>query len=260
MKHLIRFIGCIFGLIGGYRSMAQLPMSSQYRDVDSVRVEGTSREPRLVLKFSPLAILQPESLYRLDAEYLLGGRHSIQGGLGYGTGYYQLFGGNTQNDRETWRAQTEWRIYVNRDRQATRWRPIQRLISKPLGQYFAVETFYKQVNAHYSGTLQRGCQDGNCQFYESYTALARRYVAGFHLKFGKQVAIRLSETNNRLLIDYYVGLGGRWRWFEQRGVPTYEDARPANNFSNTIDPTSGWGVRAGGFASIAMGVQIGYAF
>lgn len=262
MRILFKVMTCVGGLLAGYDAVAQMPAADSFNRVDTIQVVGLRHSPRWVLKLSPLAFFDVESLYRVDVERMLGGRFSVQGGLGYGSQFTQLWRNSNSNvqDRETWRAQLEGRVYMNRERRATRWQPSRLLISKPLGQYFAVETFYKQANAHYIGTLSRGCDTGNCQFFESYSARAIRYVAGFHLKFGRQNAIRLSETNSRLLIDYYVGLGARWRWFEQRGVPTYDDARPATFFSDNFDPTSGWGIQAGQFPSLAFGVQVGYAF
>lgn len=261
MRLIIKVLIRVAGLLAAYESLAQRPVAYPVDRVDTVRLEGTKHGPRWVVKWSPLAILDVESLYRVDVERLLGKQFSVQGGLGYGNQYTQLFQSSNSNvsDRETWRAQLEGRIYVNRNRGVTRWRP-DRLLRKPIGQYFAIETFYKQANANFNGTLQRGCETGNCQFFERYSARAIRYVVGSHLKIGWQWPIRLSETNNRLLIDYYFGIGGRWRWFEQRGVPKYEDARPQNFFGSPRDPTSNWGSRAGQFPSLAFGVQVGYAF
>lgn len=262
MKLTFRVLTCFVALFVSAETVAQRPVADLVGGTDTVRIEGTKQASRWVVKWSPLAFLDVESLYRVDVERLVGKQFSMQGGLGYGSQYTQLWQSSTNNvsDRETWRAQLEGRIYVNRNRPATRWRP-SRLLRKPIGQYFALELFYKQVNANFNGTLQRGCaENGNCQFFESYSARAIRYVAGSHLKIGWQWPIRLSETNNRLLIDYYFGLGARWRWFEQRGVPSYEDARPQNFFGVTPDPTSAWGSRAGQFPSLAFGIQLGYAF
>ncbi len=263
MRLFFKVLACIGGLFFGVEAVAQMPAADPFEHIDTLRVVGLKHGPHWVVKLSPLAFLDVESLYRVDVERMLGGRFSVQGGMGYGSQNTQLWQNSTNSnvqDREVWRAQLEGRVYVNRDRRPTRWQPGRLLISKPLGQYFAVETFYKQANARYTGTLSRGCDTGNCQFFESYSARAIRYVAGFHLKFGRQNAIQLSETNSRLLIDYYVGLGARWRWFEQRGVPTYDDSRPATFFSDNFDPTSSWGSQAGRFPSLAFGIQVGYAF
>lgn len=266
MRHLPRLV--VIGLIwlSSSPAWAQLPTTDTFDRAeprtDTLRVRGMRHAPGWVVKLSPLSLFDVEGLYRVDVERMLGGPFSVQGGLGYGSSFMQLFRTNNSrtDDREAWRAQVEGRVYVQRVREASRWQPNRLIIHKPLDRYLALEVFYKQVAGSFSGTLSRGCETGNCQFFERYTAQAFRYVLGTHLKYGQQSAIRLSGNNNRLLIDYYVGLGMRWRWFEQRGVPNRDDAQAAwpNTFGS--DPTSSWGTQAGRFPSLALGVQVGYAF
>lgn len=261
MSHIVKGLIGIAWLCVAQQSAAQMPTNFSFETADTLKVEGTKRGPHWVVKFSPLSVIDVESIYRVDVERILSGRFSVQGGLAYGNRAIQLWPNNNSiaPDREIWRAQLEGRMYINRTRPANRWRPYQLTVSKPLGSYVAFEIFYKQANAHFDGVLERGCDNGNCQFFESYSARALRYVVGGHLKIGRQSAIRLSETNNRLLIDYYFGLGLRARWFEQRGVPDYEDARPAM-FTRNWDRTSDFSLQAGRYPSLAFGVQIGYAF
>lgn len=263
MSRIVRSFVCIAGLLIGQQSAAQMSTNYSFESADTLKIEGTKRPPHWVVKISPLSLLDVEGLYRIDVERMLGGLFSIQGGLACGNSFMQLLrtsGSRGTDDREAWRAQLEGRVYVQRERAANRWQPNRLHINKPLDRYVALEVFYKQVAGSFSGTLSRGCEDGNCQFFERYTAQTFRYVVGTHLKYGQQTAIRLTNNNNRLLIDYYVGLGMRWRWFEQRGVPEYEDAQLGWPNTLTTDPTSSWGARAGRYPSLALGVQIGYAF
>lgn len=256
------------GLIVCGGAFAQFPVTDGFdrgsERTDTIRVLGPKRGAHWVVKFSPLAIIDPESTWRLDLERTLGRNFSLQGGLGYGNSYANLFtrSNSSVRERETWRAQLEGRFYIYRDQPANRWIPVRRITQKPLGDYLAIETFYKQVAGFFDGTLSRGCTDGNCQFFERYSATARRYVAGFHFKYGQQMAIRLTDANNRLLIDYYVGVGVRWRWSEQLGVPQREDSAQQNGQWNTWngDPTSNWGGGSGRYPSLALGIQLGYAF
>ncbi len=263
MKLTFRLLSLMCTLFLGSESVAQRLAADPVGHPDTLQIIGTNRPPQWVVKVSPLALIDVEGIWRADVERLVGNRFSIQGGLGYGNQFTQPWrvNGNTNNnDRETWRAQAEWRVYTKRERGPTRWRPYRLITSRPpLGNYFAIESFYKQVNAQITGTLQRGCETGTCQFFEQYSARAIRFVTGFHLKAGRQYAIRLSEDNNRLLIDYYMGFGMRWRWFEQRGIPPREDAGALTVFRQR-DPTSDWGLQAGRFPSFALGIQVGYAF
>ncbi|MCY7358763.1 MAG: hypothetical protein LH609_15150 [Rudanella sp.] len=266
MRRICVLLVVVWGGLIAHQSRAQFPVTDSFdrpaERVDTLRVRGMKHAPRWVVKVNPLSLLDLESTYRLDVERMLGGVYSVQGGLGYGTGYTQIFssGSTLSRGRETWRAQLEGRRYLRRNRAANRWQPNRLFIHKPLDTYFAAEVFYKQVNAPIEGTLQRGCDLLTCQFFERYSARAARYVTGFHLKLGQQMAIRLSETNNRLLIDCYVGAGLRWRRFEQYGVPNREDARSAPDFFINQDPTSNWGLQRGRSLSIAAGVQVGYVF
>lgn len=264
MRLTFRVLTLLFTLFLGSESVAQRLATDPVDRTDTLQIIGTKRSPQWVVKLSPLALFDVEGIVRADVERLVGNRFSIQGGLGYGNQFTQpwrINNNSNTNDRETWRAQAEWRVYTKRERAPARWRPYRLITSRPLGNYFAFESFYKQVNARTEGTLQRGCETGTCQFFEQYSARAIRFVTGFHLKAGRQYAIRLSEDNNRLLIDYYMGFGMRWRWFEQRGIPPREDAGALTDFGfRQGDPTSDWGSQAGRFPSFALGIQLGYAF
>ena len=224
-----------------------------------MRVTGlqTDRNPRWVLKISPLTLIDPESSVNLGVERLLGGRHTLQTVFGYGneqTGPQSW--GSSERRQEVWRGNLEWRVYTRRDREANRWRN-RRVFNVPLGNYLAVETFYKQVNTLRNGTMARGCEDGNCEFFQDYTGIQARYVAGVHLKAGQQNSIRLSPENNRLLVDYYLGFGLRKRWLRDYRVPMPEDGRPAvGRFSGG----SLFGDEPGVFASLSLGFRVGYAF
>ncbi|WP_019987424.1 hypothetical protein [Rudanella lutea] len=242
---------------------AQFPVTDSFdrptEPIDTVRVEGVRKAPGWVVKFNPLAMIDIDSRYQIDVERIVSSRYSIQGGLGYGNERNRLLTqpNNRFPGREVWRVQLEGRLYTDRDLAVNRWRRVRTVTQVPLGNYLAINTFYKQVNAPFEGTLARGCEDGGCQFFERYTARAVRYVMGAHLKMGHQGSIRLSPTNDRLLLDVYAGIGIRWRWFRQYGVPDYEDARP--EFINTDqDLTSDWSLQKGRFPSLMLGFQLGY--
>lgn len=266
MRLIQRILPVVFVLLGTLTAWAQFPVTDGFDRpaewVDTLRVRGLKHDPKWVVKLNPLSWLDFESIYRVDVERMLGGQWSVQGGFGYGNEYANLFrtGTSDAHDRETWRGQLEGRFYTRRDRPAGRWQPNRLVIRKPLESYFALEVFYKQVNGRFDGSLGRACDTGTCQFFQQYTAEAVRYVLGTHVKMGQQTAIRLSEKSNRLLIDYYAGFGMRWRQFVQRGVPEFEDARPAWQFGADRDPTSNFGTQAGRSGSLAFGIQIGYAF
>ncbi|KAB7733055.1 hypothetical protein F5984_03705 [Rudanella paleaurantiibacter] len=242
---------------------AQFPVTDSFdrptERIDTVRVEGLRKAPGWVVKWNPLAMIDFDSRYQFDVERMVGRRYSIQGGVGYGNERIQIAKqvDNRFREREVWRTQLEGRLYTDRDLPQNRWRRVRTVTQTPLGNYLAINTFYKQVNAPFEGTLARGCDDGSCQFFERYSARAVRYVMGAHLKMGHQGSIQVSPNNNRLLLDVYAGIGIRWRWFRQFGIPNYEDARP-EFIDADRDLTSEWSLQRGRFPSLMLGLQIGY--
>ena len=195
---------------------------------------------RWVVKFAPLSLFDPSNTVQVGIERMLGQRQAIQIEFGYGWQGLNLWR-NSQSSRysdtEIWRGRAEWRYY---------WR------GGPIGSYMAVEGLYKRINAFEHGTVGIGCTNGPCQYYQLYTSPISKYVWAGHLKFGRQ--FRLSPNNDRLVGDFYGGIGVRGntldRTFQPDGFYYYQSSGLFDLFSSTRYAV----------ISVSYGMKIGYSF
>lgn len=146
----------------------------------------------LFIKWSPLSLLEPESILQIGSEFLLTNRTSIQVEVGYGPPLLRSISplNNQQLDnRQAWRLRTECRLYRQRDTQK--------------GRYWALEGFVMTVNGTNSVFIDT--------FYGGMNAPVsfpiHKRVVGGHVKAGIQRPIGHS---NRFYFDFYAGLGGRY--------------------------------------------------
>lgn len=234
---------------------------------DTVRIRSMTRPPRWVVSLVPLALLDPENTVQAGFERLLGGRHSVLGEIGYGPASLNVWRSYSSSFRngigETWRGRAEWRVYTRRIRSNRRWQPGRvgrTVIRKPLGNYAALSVFYKQTNASESGRVERGCEDGSCQYFQRFQSRVVKYIGGAHAKVGKQVSLNARAGNGRLLMDTYIGIGVRYRFVKNYGLPEPEDGgRYFFNNRNAI-----FNDNLFSFAPVRMsatvGFRIGYVF
>lgn len=168
---------------------------------------------RWVVKVAPLSLFDLDNTVQFGVERVLGGRSSVQAEGGYGWPGLQYSREYNYGDKEVWRGRAEWRIY-------------NRVNVRPRGSYFAIEGFYKQVNARETGTIGRGCNNGffGCQYFQQYNSVAQKFVVGGHIKWGHQFRI-----DDRWLFDFYVGIGLRSVMF-QRFRPQFADSFRYNNY------------------------------
>lgn len=201
------------------------------------------RERAWVVKVAPLSLFDPDNTIQFGVERWLGGRHALQAEFGYGWQSINLWQ-NSQNqrysDREVWRGRAEYRYYYH---------PTSRLG----GSYFAVEGFYKQVNALESGTYGVGCQSGPCQYYRIFREPVQKYVWGMHAKTGRQFAL---TPDDRWLMDIYVGLG-----FRKSEINRYERPSSSAYFYESAGYSlfDAFSPRPYPVVSLAYGFKIGYA-
>ena len=200
------------------------------------------RDPKWVIKLAPLALFDPDNTIQLGVERLLGQQHAVQVEFGYGWQGINLWQ-NSQNrrysDREVWRGRAEYRYYFNRD-------------ATPVGPYVAAEGFYKRVNARESGTTGIGCETGLCQYYRMFTLPVSKDVWGGHVKIGRQFSI---SPDDRLLIDFYTGLGIRKSNVERFGRPSgvYYYGSAGYSLFDAFSP------QTYAVLSVAYGFKIGYS-
>ncbi len=234
----IRLLWLLAWLLGG-KSVAQsqigklLPLPLSTIDAE--------QSQRWVVKFAPLSLFDPNNTIQFGIERLVGQHQSIQAEFGYGwlgMNLWRTTQDSRYSDNEIWRGRAEWRYYWH---------------GGPLGSYIALEGLYKQVNARENGTIGLGCDTGPCQYYQLYSAPISKKVWAGHVKFGRQ--FRLLPNSNRLLADFYGGLGVRWSSLEQIPIPQngffyYKPSGLFNLFSTT--PYAA--------ISISYGVKIGFSF
>lgn len=251
-------------LTGGWRTaVAQEPVVGYS---DTVRIESLSRPPRYVVSLAPLTLLDPENTLQFGLERLLAGRYSVLGELGYGPAslnVWRSYNSSFNNGiRETWRGRVEWRIYTRRIRSNGRWQPglVGRTVTrKPLGNYVALDVFYKQTNANEIGSIGRACEDGSCQYFQRFQSRVVKYVGGAHLKVGRQMILFNADGNSRFVLDMYMGIGIRRRLVKSYGLPEPEDGgsyffTDRNGVFN--DLLADTPLRM----SVAAGLRIGYVF
>ncbi len=162
------------------------------------------RQPRLIIKWAPLSLIDPHSTVQLGAEYIMGGSWSIQQEIGYGRNL-EVIASEDYNNREIWRSRTELRKYYTDDA----FKP------KGTGAYIAFEVLYKRINYEKEGRIGRDCVDGGCEYavITDYTLL--KDVVGFHGKFGGQFVVE-----KRFVIDVYIGGGLRNITVKAPGYPS----------------------------------------
>ncbi len=226
---------------------------AQRDSTDSVIPVLGDASARWVVKIAPLFILDPDNTVQFGVERTLGGRSSVQveGGYGwpgfqyyrpynYGWPGFQYYRPYNYSDREVWRGRAEWRIYS-------------RVNVRPRGGYFAIEGFYKQVNAIESGTIGRACGGGfNCQYFQQYRSTAQKFVTGGHLKWGVQ--FRLDDD---WLFDLYLGVGLR-SVSVQYFRPEFPDAQTYRSYNGPFNSLGLGGINTSVAPSATLGFKVGY--
>lgn len=235
----LRLIGLLILLSGkGLSVQAQSATSLPLPSLDD------EQSQRWVVKFAPLSLLDPDNTIQFGIERLVGQRHGIQLELGYGWEALNAWR-STQNtrysDREIWRGRAEWRYYLHKT-------------NRPIGQYVALDGFYKQVNVREQGTIGVGCTTGPCQYYQLVSSPLQKYVWGGHIKFGRQFTF--SPDNPRLLIDLYIGLGVRWRSISR--ISQQPDSY--YYYSSGYDLFNSFSDTPYALISVAYGLKVGYSF
>lgn len=201
----------------------------------------TEQSQRWVVKFAALSLIDPSNTIQFGVERMVGKHQSIQAEFGYGWQGMNLWDVSQRaryTDIKTWRGRAEWRYYWH---------------GGPIGSYVALEGLFKQTDAFEHGTVGVGCESGPCQYYQMYSApISKRIWAG-HVKFGRQFSL---SPNNRLVADFYGGIGVRWASLDNstvpEGLPFYGSY--GINFLNVFS------IPNQSTPSISYGIKLGYSF
>jgi len=193
-------------------AFALLPLTTSGQD-STITLRRT---PRAVIKFAPLSLLDNDATVQGGLEYQTGIRTSVQGEFGYGRKGLSPFGGDLNSfvQAEVWRGRAEVRFYSGRYR-TNRRRGIAFRSDFPLGNYWAIDGLFKQINVVKRDNLYSGdaaSQTGSFVLIGTQQRLISRYVLGSHLKIGRQFAFYDPQRRvfSRALLDIYFGAGVRW--------------------------------------------------
>lgn len=209
------------------------------------------RPSRVILKFAPLSLLDPDATVQGAVEVWIKQRYSIQAEFGYGPDGLR-FGGmgpspwtpnNNLNGKEVWRTRLEGRYYPSPFGKNSR-----------SGPYIAVEGVYKQVNVAHLDTLLAGETIDPIFVYSPVT----RHVFALHGKIGTQFLLGYYSKAilSRLIVDVYAGPGIRYISVSSNGAETtrlFEDKAVYERFaySEYRPGDSSWRL------SISVGLKIG---
>jgi hypothetical protein len=214
-----------------------------------------SHPSRFILKLAPLSLLDQDATVQAGLEYLTGQRTAVQAEVGYGWQKLPVLGSDLRRfaAAEVWRGRAEVRFYSGRYRTSAK-RRIAIRSHAPLGNYWAIEGLFKQINVQKAAQL--GWIDVNPPIPTDITGpqFVRRYIVGAHIKFGRQFAFYDPQRRlfSRTLLDIYWGFGAR--------LITNQGASP------TTDESCGCGIgrsftsRGTSIApSLSLGLKLGFA-
>jgi hypothetical protein len=211
-----------------------------------LNAQEAAKKPVLI-KFAPLSHIDFDNTIQLGSEQMLNKSWSIQEELGYGNIKMNVWGQDyyfENKDKETYRAKLEVRKYKNYG------------YGMPIGNYWAIETFFKQVNKIDDVTIGRECsQTWNCAYQERIEGIRQKLVFGGHIKLGRQFYIKDSGQKTRFVLDFYMGVGLR---YINIGNSNYDKRENDTIISN--NGFTGFQRNVGSFGAIsgAMGLKLGY--
>ncbi len=174
-----------------------------------------------LIKVAPLAFLEPVGSVLISLEQRISPKMSAQVSYGYGWPGLSILNIDDRPIYEsngTWQVRGEVRLYTGRFRERKK-RELNDTtrFSFPIGRYFAIESFYKDLDVK---AIERANPENQRPIY--------RTTLGGNLKVGSQFAFGgfATQTKRRFLLDVYTGLGVRYHNTQQ---PDRYLSYPADN-------------------------------
>lgn len=240
-------------------ALALIPVVASAQNDSTIALRRT---PRAILKLAPLSIMDQDATIQAGLEYRTGIRTSVQGEFGYGRKGLSPFGSDLTEfvDAEVWRGRAEVRFYSGRYR-TNRRRSLAVRSDFPLGNYWAIDGLFKQINITKQDNLysaEAASQIGSYVLIGTQQRPISRYVLGSHLKIGRQFAFYDPQRRvfSRTLLDIYFGAGVR------RVINNV----PAPPFNPNPTPTCGCGIGRSltdrdsqWLPSVTAGLKLGFA-
>ncbi|WP_338867904.1 hypothetical protein WBJ53_16095 [Spirosoma sp. SC4-14] len=233
-------------LIGLLIGLSDLLFTANAQSVSSVPNSQNAQGylPRWIVKFAPLSLIDPSNTIQFGVERVVSQQNSLQAEFGYG--WQGINAWNRGNETrysnfEVWRGRAEWRHYWRR-------------APAPIGGYTAIEGLYRRDNAMEHGTVGIGSSLDiyQYQYYQMYSLPISNQVWALTVKVGRQFSM---SANNRLLGDFYMGLGYRTGTTSQPHRPDgYNYYYPSGLI---IDP---FNLNRYPNLNASFGIKVGYAF
>lgn len=211
------------------------------------------RPANVIVKLSPLWLLDPDPSVMGGVEIRTGARTSIQGEIGYGWPDWNNPGSNNRH-AGTWRFKSEMRFYRGKYR-TNRAQNIRIQTTYPLGNYVAVEAYTKLLAIDHTWRYVDSRAATEQTGVTRQTRIQRNSLS-LSVKFGRQVGWTdlAHQATTRLLLDVYGGVGIRLLHQDNKGQweePGYQEMGGMFNRLN-----------ANGFMvtpTIALGLKLGFA-
>lgn len=210
-----------------------LPLQAQDSLHSAMTDEHYYDDARLLIKTNPLTLLEPDASVELSVEFKPKLSYGLQFTGAYVFGPEGIWQGVQIFDMNGFKTRFQGRLYI----------PNNEL-------YIAGDVMYKQVWFSRNGVVGYNCEDFICDYYRDHEYRVNRRVFAYHVLFGGQTTI---DTNSRIYVDGYVGIG--WR-----------NARV--QISEVPEGAEVWNERQGWFAwtrdqdlnvpSMMLGVKFGY--
>jgi hypothetical protein len=188
-----------------------------------------------IIKASPLALLEPETfVVQGGAEYFLSPRWSIQSEIGINPGVVGLPAGRfSHEDFKLWRSKNEIKYHFPKFYLGSEF-------------FFVGKDFLRNNNSYNSGTERIYYDQAKVNFW----------VYGFGVKIGNK-----NHLTKNLLLDKFIGLGGRHRYREITPTGNFYSMSPdgyvpgGNVFGGERYSFNGWDK----VPHLSLGVKLGYA-
>ncbi len=158
--------------------------------------------PKVILKIDLLSVFDTYSNLLIDVEYRLKDDLYLQHGIGFITGYndYDFDDDDFLDKPIGFRLRNELRFYLDFLKQSRK------------VFYLAPELLYGYISGDEEEAVGVNCNN-ECDFFRLVEYTGRRQEAAIHLKLGSQRIYK-----EKVVLDYFFGLGYKYRWFGASGL------------------------------------------
>lgn len=205
------------------------------------RVDNIEKYPgNLILKFSPLSLIDYRQSIQFAVEYKVKPRITFQNEIGYINNFMDLYEYRNDMNMKGLRTRFETRFYK------------QNVLQEVNGFYLAPEVFFVHTAYQRETELGRGCVDWNCDYFELKKYTINKNVFGYHFKIGYQ-----NISYDRILMDIFGGFGVRHVFIHTTDTEVEQESVSERS---DVFPFSFGPFNKGSFTrpSMSLGFKVGY--